>query len=105
MFNPADPFDAAALYDMWFNCADCDKIFDFEPHLPINLDYYHELGQAARAQGWFAAQLAGTDVDNPEYEVLCPHCAARKGVSGQAMVQEPVSGAIAALCHSLSAAA
>lgn len=100
MFNPADPFDAAALYDMWFNCADCDRIFDFEPHQPINLEYYHQLGQAARQQGWYAAPCG-----DEEYRVLCPHCAAKQGLSGQAGMAADVSEAMAALCRSLSVAA
>lgn len=104
MFNPADPFDAAALYDMWFNCGDCDQIFEFEPHLPINLEYYHQLGQAARQQGWYAAQSGGDDPQNPEYRVLCPCCAGRKGLNGQSATQAEVTAAMAALCQSLAAA-
>lgn len=105
MFDPADPFDAAALYDMWFNCNDCDRVFVYEPSLPINLDYYHQLGQEARHQGWYAVQQASGGSKEPDYLVLCPHCVACRGLTKNKMGTDPVHQEIAELCVSLTSAA
>lgn len=104
MFDPKDPFDAAALFDMWFNCNDCDRLLNCEPDMPIGLDYYHELGQAARQQGWYVAESPASRHEEPQYQVLCPHCAARQGLK-MAPLANRTSQAIEALCRSLRDAA
>lgn len=105
MFDPKDPFDAAALYDMWFNCSDCDRILSCEPQLPIGLEYYHELGQMARQQGWRVTKVGTTQHEDPQYQVLCPHCAARQGSMPSQERDGLVPQGILDLCRSLKDAA
>lgn len=82
-FNARDPYDAAALYDMWLNCQSCPETFDFEPGRPIGLDYYHEIGQRAKAEGWLVVEQEDPeDEEGVSYLVMCPHCTARYGLDG-----------------------
>lgn len=69
-FDPRDPYDAAALYDMWLNCSRCPATFDFEPGGDINLDYYHRIGQQARRDKW-AVLPARSKGDELVFNVLC----------------------------------
>ncbi|MDF1780930.1 MAG: hypothetical protein P1U67_06495 [Alcanivoracaceae bacterium] len=104
-FNPRDLYDAAALYDMWLNCQSCPKTFDFEPNRPIGLDYYHDIGQQAKRDGWVVAEQV--DTENPSeqsYMVLCPHCAAHYGLSARDVQQCPVSPAIEEICQAMAQA-
>lgn len=91
-FNARDPYDAAALYDMWLNCHGCPETFDFEPGRPIGLDYYHEIGQRAKAEGWLVVEQEDPeDAEGVSYLVMCPHCTARYGLDevGQSPVERP----------------
>ena len=80
-FDPKDPYDAAALYDMWVNCSRCHATFDFEPGGEVNLDYYHRIGQQARIENW-AVLPARNHGEELVFNVLCPDCARRFGVDG-----------------------
>ncbi|MEE3319375.1 MAG: hypothetical protein VX258_01690 [Pseudomonadota bacterium] len=80
-FDSKDPYDAAALYDMWLNCSRCPTTFDFEPGGQINLDYYHRIGQRARQEKW-AVLPAPSQGGELVFTVLCPSCADRLGVQG-----------------------
>lgn len=81
-FNARDPYDAAALYDMWLNCQNCPETFDFEPTRPIGLDYYHDIGQQAKRDGWVVVEQEDPDdVEGVSYLVLCPCCASRYGLT------------------------
>ena len=80
-FDSRDPYDAAALYDMWLNCSRCPTTFDFEPGGEINLDYYHRIGQRARKEQW-AVLPAPNQGDELVFTILCPACATRLGVEG-----------------------
>ena len=104
-FDPQDLYDAAALYDMWLNCQSCPKTFDFEPDRPIGLDYYHDIGQQAKRDGWVVAEQV--DAEHPgeqAYLVLCPHCAARYGLSAGDASRAPVSPAIEEICQAMALA-
>ena len=81
-FDARDPYDAAALYDMWLNCQGCTRTFDFEPDKPIGLDYYHDIGQRAKQERWVIREQPGEEdeVDGIAWQVLCPACAARHGI-------------------------
>ncbi len=70
-FDPKDPYDAAALYDMWLNCSRCPATFDFEPGGEVNLDYYHRIGQQARLDNW-AVLPARNHGNELVFNVLCP---------------------------------
>ncbi|GEM_PF-412750 len=81
-FDPRDPYDAAALYDIWLNCHGCPETFDFEPGRPIGLDYYHDIGQKAKAEGWLVVEQEDPeDEEGVSYLVLCANCARRYGLS------------------------
>jgi sarcosine oxidase delta subunit len=81
-FDARDPYDAAALYDMWLNCHGCPQTFDFEPSRPIGLDYYHDIGQRAKVDGWLVVEQEDPeDVEGVSYLVLCPHCSERYGLN------------------------
>lgn len=99
-FDPKDVYDAAALYDMWLNCHNCTNTFDFEPNRAIGLDYYHDIGQRAKRDGWLVAEqeLAGSD---EAYMVLCPHCVKRYDIVIEHTRNERVPESIAAICQAL----
>ncbi|MBZ2190491.1 hypothetical protein K8B33_15380 [Alcanivorax sp. JB21] len=81
-FDPRDPYDAAALYDMWLNCQACPATFDFEPERPLGLDYYHDIGQRAKTEGWVVREQPPEEGDQDvSYLVCCPQCANRLGLS------------------------
>lgn len=82
-FDARDPYDAAALYDMWLNCHGCPATFDFEPGRPIGLDYYHDIGQRAKAEGWLVVEQEDPeDEEGISYLVLCEDCARKYGLDG-----------------------
>ena len=81
-FNPRDPYDAAALYDIWLNCHGCPETFDFEPGRPIGLDYYHDIGQKAKTEGWLVVEQEDPeDEAGISYLVLCAACARKYGLA------------------------
>ncbi len=101
-FDPRDVYDAAALYDMWLNCHSCINTFDFEPNRPIGLDYYHDIGQRAKRDGWLVAeQAAGTD---DAYMVLCPHCVSRYGLEIRHERNMSIPPAIEEICRAMQVA-
>lgn len=102
-FDPRDIYDAAALYDMWLNCQGCPKTFDFEPNRPIGLDYYHDIGQQAKRDGWVVAEQV--DVQQPgeeSYMVLCAHCAARYGLTAGEARTASAPAAIEEVCQAMA---
>jgi len=104
-FDARDIYDAAALYDMWLNCQGCPKTFDFEPNRPIGLDYYHDIGQQAKRDGWVVAEQVNAECpDEQAYLVLCPHCAARYGLSPGDIPATAVSPAIQEICQAMTLA-
>lgn len=104
-FDARDPYDAAALYDMWLNCQGCPTTFDFEPDRPIGLDYYHDIGQQAKSAGWLVReQLDGDEVDGISYMVLCPHCARRHDLRAEHQLTRRVPRAIEEICEAMQAA-
>jgi hypothetical protein len=104
-FDPRDIYDAAALYDMWLNCQGCPTTFDFEPNRPIGLDYYHDIGQQAKRDGWVVAeQLDAGHPGEQAYLVLCPHCAGKYGLSAGSASATTVSPAIEEICQAMVAA-
>lgn len=105
-FDPQDIYDAAALYDMWLNCQGCPATFDFEPDRPIGLDYYHDIGQKAKRDGWVVAeQINGAHPDEQSYLVLCPSCAARYGLTPDHARANGVPRAIEEICAAMELAA
>ncbi len=98
-FDSRDPYDAAALYDMWLNCSRCPTTFDFEPGGEVNLDYYHKIGQQARREHW--AVLPARSQGELIFNVLCPECAARLGVSGVADRLDEAEPAIDQICEAM----
>lgn len=104
-FDPRDPYDAAALYDMWLNCQGCPETFDFEPNQPIGLDYYHDIGQQAKQGGWLVReQLDEDDAEGLSYLVLCPCCARRHGMHAEHSLRPEAPEAIREICAALEAA-
>lgn len=104
-FDPSDIYDAAALYDMWLNCQGCPATFDFEPDRPIGLDYYHDIGQQAKRDGWVVAeQVDSARPEDQSYLVLCPHCAARYGLVPADVGATAVSPAIEEICEAMARA-
>ncbi|MDX1803047.1 MAG: hypothetical protein R3292_03125 [Alcanivorax sp.] len=103
-FDPRDPYDAAALYDMWLNCSHCPRAFDFEPGGDIDLQYYHRIGQQARRDGWSVLPTREC-VDELVFTVLCPDCSVRLGVSECEGRLEMAAPAIDAICRAMEAAA
>lgn len=104
-FDARDPYDAAALYDMWLNCQGCPTTFDFEPDRPIGVDYYHDIGQHAKQSGWLVReQQDGDDVEGISYLVLCPHCAARHGLQAEHDLRPRAPRAIEEICEAMQAA-
>ncbi|MBQ0753238.1 MAG: hypothetical protein KBT87_08895 [Gammaproteobacteria bacterium] len=104
-FDPRDIYDAAALYDMWLNCQSCPKTFDFEPNRPIGLDYYHDIGQQAKHDGWVVAEQV--DVERPDeesYMVLCSHCAAQYGLTAGNARTAAAPAAIEEVCQAMAMA-
>lgn len=104
-FNPRDVYDAAALYDMWLNCSGCPSTFDFEPNRPIGLEYYHDIGQQAKRDGWVVSeQIDAARPEEQTYLVLCPCCAGRLGLSPDDIPPVAVSPAIDEICHAMAMA-
>lgn len=104
-FDPHDPYDAAALYDMWLNCQGCPATFDFEPQRPLGLDYYHDIGQRAKAEGWVVHEQPEAEPgEDVSYLVCCPDCAARFGLAAPAPGQRRVPLAIMDICAAVRAA-
>ncbi|ERP86898.1 MAG: hypothetical protein CL537_05625 [Alcanivoracaceae bacterium] len=99
-FDPRDPYDAAALYDMWLNCSRCPTSFDYEPGGDIDLDYYHRIGQQARVENW-AVLPARSQGDELMFNVLCPVCADRLGVSGCDGRMELAAPVIDQICRAM----
>ena len=77
MFDLRDPHDAAALYDMWFNCSNCIETFNYEPGGAINLAYYHQIGQAAKKAGWAVDIMGSGGAAERSYQMYCPQCASK----------------------------
>lgn len=102
-FDPGDPYDAAALYDMWLNCSRCPAIFDFEPGGDINLDYYHRIGQQARREKW-AVLPTRSKGDELVFSILCPECAQRFGVADCGGRMELAAPVIDQICQAMRAA-
>ena len=104
-FNPRDVYDAAALYDMWLNCHACPASFDFEPNQPIGLQYYHEIGQAAKEGGWVVAEEIDTArLEDQTYLVLCPSCAGRFGIEPRPAMSDRSPVAIEEICVAMARA-
>lgn len=104
-FDPQDIYDAAALYDMWLNCQGCPTTFDFEPNRPIGLDYYHDIGQQAKVDGWVVVeQVDAAHPGEQAYLVLCPCCAAKYGLSPGDGRVATVAPAIEEICAAMKAA-
>jgi hypothetical protein len=101
-FDPRDVYDAAALYDMWLNCHGCTSTFDFEPNRPIGLDYYHDIGQRAKQDGWLVAEQGGNADD--AYMVLCPHCVGRYGLEVRHARNGQIPTAIEEICQAMQLA-
>ena len=102
-FDPRDPFDAAALYDMWLSCHGCPVTFDYEPERTIDLDYYHEIGQRAKAGGWAVTEIESVDeLEGDIYEVLCPACALKRGVASTPDLRHSVPEPVEALCRAIA---
>ena len=72
VFDPADPYDAAAMYDCFLLCQGCGVEPIVEPPAKYDLVHYHHVGQAAKSQGWFVVPLEGPEVS---FQVFCPSCA------------------------------
>jgi len=105
-FDPRDPYDAAALYDMWLNCHGCPATFDYEPERSIDLDYYHEIGQRAKASGWVIVEMESVDeLEGDIYRVLCPACAAKQGISANPDLRGNVPEPVEALCRAIEGSA
>ena len=104
-FDPRDIYDAAALYDMWLNCQGCPKTFDFEPNRPIGLDYYHDIGQQAKRDGWVVAeQVDERSLNEESYRVLCPRCAAQCGLTAGEARTSKAPAAIQEVCEAMEQA-
>ena len=101
-FDPQDPYDAAALYDMWLNCSHCPREFDYEPGGDIGLQYYHQIGQQARREGWSVLPTQER-VGELIFTVLCPGCSERLGVSDCAGRLELAAPAIDEICRAMEA--
>ncbi|MCK5875930.1 MAG: hypothetical protein KAG82_14635 [Alcanivoracaceae bacterium] len=101
-FDPRDVYDAAALYDMWLNCHGCINTFDFEPNRPIGLDYYHDIGQRAKGEGWLVAEQEEGVED--AYMVLCPHCVSRYGLEIRHERNIRIPPAIEEICRAMQVA-
>ena len=104
-FNPRDVYDAAALYDMWLNCHACPASFDFEPNQPIGLQYYHEIGQAAKQDGWVVAEeVDAARLEEQTYMVLCPKCSAHFGIEARPSLSDRPPLAIEEICEAMARA-
>ena len=104
-FDPRDIYDAAALYDMWLNCHACPASFDFEPNRPIGLDYYHDIGQKAKQEGWLVAeQIDAAAPDEQAYLVMCPHCARAHGIEPDHRRRDAVPTAVKQVCQVMARA-
>ncbi len=104
-FDARDPYDAAALYDMWLNCQGCPETFDFEPRRPIGLDYYHEIGQRAKKERWVIHEQPDEDEpDGISYMVLCPQCARRHGIRPDYRLRSHSPRAIREICEAMDKA-
>ncbi|PKM21748.1 MAG: hypothetical protein CVV10_07785 [Gammaproteobacteria bacterium HGW-Gammaproteobacteria-14] len=102
-FDPRDVYDAAALYDMWLNCHSCTNTFDFEPNRPIGLDYYHDIGQRAKRDGWLVAEQQNDGADDA-YMVLCPDCVSRYGLEVRHEMNIRIPPAIEEICRAMQIA-
>jgi hypothetical protein len=77
-FDPADPYDAAAMYNGFLLCEGCGVETIAEPPAKYDLSYYHQVGQAAKSQGWFVAPLESPDVS---FQIFCATCAKGHGLA------------------------
>jgi hypothetical protein len=71
-FDPADPYDAAAMYDCFLICQGCGVEPIAQPSAKYDLAHYHQVGQVAKSQGWFVIPLEGTDAS---FQIFCASCA------------------------------
>ena len=76
-FDPADPYDAAAMYFCCLLCEGCGAEPALEPPAKYDLAHYHEVGQAAKNWGWVVFPLEGPGVS---FQILCTACAKSRNV-------------------------
>ena len=76
-FDPIDPYDAASVWYCFFTCDACGHVLDFTFEGEWDLRYYHELGQKAKADGWYVADRS---TDHPEFVMFCPRCTVACGM-------------------------
>jgi len=68
----------------------------------IGLDYYHDIGQRAKGEGWLVAeQEEGVD---DAYMVLCPHCVSRYGLEIRHERNIRIPPAIEEICRAMQVA-
>ena len=77
-FDLADPYDAAAMYSCFLICESCGVEPIADAPAKYDLSHYHQVGQAAKSQGWFVAPLESPDVS---FQVFCATCAKGRGLA------------------------
>jgi hypothetical protein len=78
-FDPFDPYDAASVWECFFICGTCGFDMEFTSDHRMGLNYYHEQGQRAKADGWHVMD-ASTD-EKPRYVFYCPQCVRAAGLT------------------------
>jgi hypothetical protein len=78
-FDPSDPYDAASAWCCFFICDTCSADLEFTSDHQPGLNYYHEQGQRAKADGWYVADES-TNTD-PRYVLRCSRCARAAGLT------------------------
>ena len=78
-FDPSDPYDAASAWCCFFICDTCGADMDFTSAHPFGLNYYHEQGQRAKADGWYVADESTNE--GTRYVLGCPQCARTSGLT------------------------
>jgi hypothetical protein len=52
---------------------------DFKSAHPLGLNYYHEQGQRAKAEGWYVSDESTNE--DTRYVLRCPQCAKAAGLT------------------------
>jgi hypothetical protein len=78
-FDPSDPYDAASAWCCFFICDTCSADFDFKSAHEMGLNYYHEQGQRAKADGWYVRDDSTKEA--PRYILRCPQCTRASGLT------------------------